>query len=432
MKIINQNPELAHLISRRSILKYGGSLAAASAILPLLSGCNDTSKASAEHSVMINAKLKKHRLPGASIAAIENGNVSWHQGFGVSNVSTQTPVNEKTLFQAASLTKPLFAYVVMQAIDRKELRLDDKLTDYVIPEDLSDNPWNYQITVRDVLQHTSGLPNWRADKNGPEKLEASFKPGTDSSYSGEAFHWLQKVMETITGSGLDVLIRDRLLVPAGLDDMSLLWTPQRDEREVYSHMFNDEDELIVSELQYIRVHGALLNEVAIKWGVPMQNWTTKDHSRAIKEMKDHTHPRLKKYDKWFWNRPGMSTIDCASSLRCTAGDYARFMCLMMDSQGRHNWKIKEETRKQMLSPQWETDIEGGVLPKGFGWGLEKRPNGIAYYHWGSNGASHKSMGFVDTSSKKGVVIMTNGPTGNEFIKDVATALLQENYVGILS
>ncbi|KTF13704.1 serine hydrolase domain-containing protein [Pseudoalteromonas sp. H105] len=430
MKTTNQKS--VNQISRRSLLKYGVSLAAAYAVLPLLSGCSSTSKASANHIAMINSMLQKHRLPGASIAVIENGYVSWHQGFGVTNVSTQIPVNEKTLFQAASLTKPLFAYVVLQAVDKQELHLDDKLTDYVIPEDLSDNPWNYQITVRDVLQHTSGLPNWRADKNGPEKLEAKFEPGTDTSYSGEAYHWLQKVMETITGSGLDVLVRERLLVPAGLEDMSLLWTPQRDEREVYSHKFNDEDILVTSELQYIREHGSLLNEVAIRWGLPMQQWTTKDHARAVKEMSEHTHPRLKKYSRWFWNRPGMSTIDCASSLRCTAGDYARFMCLMMQSENGRNWKINEQTKELMLSPQHETGSEVDDLRRGFGWSLEMRPNGIAYYHWGSNGPSHKSLAFADASRKKGVVIMTNGPTGNDFIKDVATVLLNENYTGILS
>jgi len=381
---------------------------------------------------MILAKLVEYQVPGAGIAFVENGRLAWEQGFGAKNWTTGDPVTRQTLFQAASLSKPAFAYVVMQAIDKNEIGLDDKLTKYLRPVDLKPHRWSEQITVRDVLQHTTGLQNWREDADGPDPLTPAFQPGTDSTYSGEAFHWLQRVMEQITGLGLDAMMRERLFQPAGLEDMRMLWEPGRDSREVYGHKVDAEGAIIVDDLQFIREHGPRLEEVAQRWGRPMNIWTAQDHVRAVASMRPHTHSRLKDRLAWRWGRPGAFIIDSASSLRCTAGDYARFLCLMMPGRKRAPWEITEQSRQAMLTPQFELEIEQGRLPRGFGWGLEKRDNGVAYYHWGKNGPSHISVALGDATTRKAIVIMTNGSNGNALIKDLVTSLMGEEYIGIIT
>lgn len=362
---------------------------------------------------------------------VEDAAVVWEQGFGFKNLLTRDPVTQGTLFQAASLSKPIFAYVVMGLVEHGELALDDALVDYVRPADLAEGPWGEQITVRDALQHTSGLPNWRADKDGPDPLRPAYAPGTDTSYSGEAYHWLQRVVEKVTGLGLDALMRERLFRPAALDDMAMVWDPSRDAREVFGHVFNDADELVVDDLQFIREHGGRLNEVAVRWGRPMRTWTAQDHERAALEIRPHTHPRLKDEPAWAWARPGAFIIDSASSLRSTAGDYARFVAMMMPGRGPGGGQRGEATRQRLLTPQYERpDVQGGVLPRGLGWGLEKRENGVAFYHWGKNGRSHMSVALGDATTRRGIVVMTNGSNGKALIRDVVTELMGTNYIGI--
>lgn len=381
----------------------------------------------------LEAKISEHKLPGAGLAYVESARLAWEAGFGATNIATQAKVTPHTLFQAASLTKPLFAYVVHQAIDLGELSLDDRLVDYVRPADLSPNPWNDEVTVRDALQHTTGLPNWRDHGDWIKPLDPSYQPGTDSSYSGEAFHWLQQVMERITGKGVDALMRDRLFEPGRLDDMQMHWSADRDAREVYSHELNETGDLVVRDLQYIREIGWRFHEVSERWGKPLNQWTTWDHAKAVSEMRPHTHKRLSGNPSWVWSVAGRSIIDSASSLRCTPGDYARFVCLMMPGRPREAWQVEEKTRQLMLAPQYERPtVQNGVLPRGLGWGLEKRSEGIVFYHWGKNGRSHHALALGDVAKRRGIVVMTHGTNGKAFIRDVVTGLMDQSYIGVVT
>lgn len=417
-------------LNRRDLLKAGAAISA----LPLM-GLGLTQPLWARPpsfaSDLITQKIEENKLPGAGVAFVENGELAWEGAYGVTNIATQTPVDEHTLFQAASLSKPIFAYTVFQAIDKGMLSLDDRLSDHFVPEDMADHPWAKAVTVRDALQHTAGLPNWRNDDDGPSPLMPAYEPGTDTGYSGEAYHWLQRVMEAVTGMGLDALMRELLFRPAGLDDMAMLWSPERDGREVYAHKFDEDGALIVDDFQYIREYGPRLHDVAVKWGKPMNTWTASDHQRAAREMEAPAHPRMIGLPSWRWSRPSLTTIDSASSLRTTPANFARFLSLMMPGRPRAEWQITEATRKLMLTPQYERpDVQNGVLPRGFGWGLEKGPNGIAFYHWGKNGPSHHAVAVGDPTTRRGIVVMTHGPNGKPFIREVVTRLMGQNYIGI--
>lgn len=367
----------------------------------------------------IRDAMKKHRVPGVGMAIVADGALVWEGSYGLANMDTGQPIQRNTLFQAASLTKPLFAYVVLRLVDAGQIDLDEKLIETHRPEDLGSSPWCGMITVRHVLTHQTGLPNWRSTEEESIPLEPAFEPGTGYTYSGEAFHWLQQVCELKTDLGLHELVNRYLLTPAKLTDMAMLWLPERDEREVYGHIVDDEDDTAkLSSLQFAREHGWRLNEVAEKWGVPMTQWQSKDQRAAHAEMRPYDHPRLKSRPLWHKNRPGSALIDSASSLRTTPGDYARFLTLLMKPVDLADGGLSKTLRDQMLSIQTDVSEPGPKRPVGYSWALELVEGGVAFDHWGFNQRQYISMGLGDTSNQKGIVIMTNGARGNRFMDEI--------------
>jgi len=114
-------------------------------------------------------------VPGMSIALLRNGDVVWQHGFGVRDSKTKEPVNDDTVFEAASLSKPVFAYAVMKLVDAGRFDLDKPLNEYLPGDyDVGPDPRLAQITARRVLSHTTGFPNWRG-RDG--KLKIFFTPG---------------------------------------------------------------------------------------------------------------------------------------------------------------------------------------------------------------------------------------------------------------
>lgn len=417
---------------RRTIIKGALSLSVLSALSSVHIG-SAYAQPNLDVDDFIATLVREFNLPGAGVAFVEDSSLAWHKSFGVTNVSTEQPVTQTTLFQAASLSKPIFAYVVLKAIENGELGLDDRLVEHYRPQDLIKDAFSEQVTVRDALQHTSGLPNWRPDGDGPQPLKLNYMPGTDSSYSGEAYHWLQRVMENITGEGLDVFMRKRLFEPAGFPDMQMLWSPDRDSRETYHHVIDENGTLVVDTLQYRRARGWKMQEVAEKWGLPLKQWTAEDQVRASYEIAPFVHPRLQQQPDWYWRLPTSMMINSPSSLRCTPADFARFVALMLPGRRRQPFELSESMRETMLTPQYERPyVQNGVLPRGLGWGLERRHEGVSFYHWGRNGPSHHALAVGDPMTRKGIVVMAHGPNGPAFIREVVTTLMGKNYIGVIT
>jgi CubicO group peptidase (beta-lactamase class C family)/ribosomal protein S18 acetylase RimI-like enzyme len=129
------------------------------------------------------------------------------------------PVDEGTRFEAASLTKPVFAAGVMALVDAGTLELDRPLGEYVGEPFLPDDERAASITARMVLAHTTGFPNWRED--GP--LFLRWDPGSRWGYSGEGYAYLQHVVEQVTGARIDELLAETVFGPAGMDDSGFGW-----------------------------------------------------------------------------------------------------------------------------------------------------------------------------------------------------------------
>lgn len=147
-------------------------------------------------------------IPGVSLALIKEGKVIYHQTYGLSNSMTKAPVHENTLFEAASITKPVFAYVVHRLVEKGIIDLDKPLYQYLAFDELESKEEYKLMTGRHVLRHLSGLPNWGR--------ELQNKPGTKYGYSGEGFEYLKRVVAKITGKDIEQVLKEELLDPLDL------------------------------------------------------------------------------------------------------------------------------------------------------------------------------------------------------------------------
>lgn len=349
------------------------------------------------------------RVPAIGMAVVERGEVVWTRNLGVLNAETRTPVADDTLFEDASLSKPVFAYLVLQLADQGAIDLDAPLVRYRRMDYLADHPWVDLVTARDVLHHSTGMPNWRKDPAN-EELVPAVKPGTRIDYSGEAIFWLQLVVETLTGESLDETMQRLLFGPAGMRDSSYTWSKDLAARSVYGHRAVDDEETGMPP-QMLRDTWNAAQIVADRWGKPLSSWRYADAARALPEVQAIT-------PKGLVNWPGDLLANAAASLRTTPADYARFMAVMVRSK-REPWQITDATRTAMLSKQ--IDVPGRWTDKGLGWNLEATPRGPVFYHSGSNGNIFKNFALGDLRGQRALVALTNAGSGNVLYRRVVRA-----------
>jgi CubicO group peptidase (beta-lactamase class C family) len=304
----------------------------------------------------IPALMQQAVVPGLTVALVRNGQPQLLLNFGVRNSETKQPVTDDTIFEAASLSKPVFSYAVLKLVDQGKLGLDVPLAAYLRKPYIENDGRLAKITARIVLSHRTGFPNWRGDGH---PLTINFTPGERFSYSGEGFVYLQTVVEEITGKPLNEVMSELVFTPLGMNSSSYVWRPDFDERTATGH---DAD--------------ALTNKL----------WKP-DHANA------------------------------ASSLNCTARDYALFLAAILNGAG-----LKPSTLREMETPQIAvdpactncTDHAPKALSKnifwGLGWGIEQQGNSNRLWHWGDNGA-FKCFVVADPAQKTAVVMLTDSENG---------------------
>ncbi len=170
----------------------------------------------------LTALIKEAAIPGMSIALMDSGKLVYSKAWGLKNNATADSINEQTIFEAASLTKPLVAYCALKMVEAGQIDLDMPLYRLLEYPDAADDDRYKLITARLVLSHASGFPNWRANRNGG-KLKVKYDPGSKFGYSGEGFVYLQKVMEHLTGSDLQSLVSQYIFEPLGMTRSKLVF-----------------------------------------------------------------------------------------------------------------------------------------------------------------------------------------------------------------
>ncbi|MGH9755133.1 MAG: serine hydrolase [Blastocatellia bacterium] len=301
--------------------------------------------------------MKDADLPGLSIALLRDGELVWHRGFGVMNTKTNEPVTDGAVFEAASLSKPVFAYAVLKLVDAGKFDLDKPLNQYLPGNyDVGEDPRLGQITARHVLSHTPGFPNWRP-RGGALKIH--FTPGDRFSYSGEGFVYLSKVIERITGEKFNDFMKKTVFDPLGMTNSSYVWQESYETLKTFRH-------------------------------------------NSVGEVTGRNKP---------------SQPNAAASLHTTAQDFGRFVSAILKGTGLKRETLKLMLTPQVKVSESGTNNTARTPEKlsstiswGLGWGLQTTGDGISFWHWGDNGDS-KAYIVAFERQKLGVVIFVNSVTG---------------------
>jgi CubicO group peptidase (beta-lactamase class C family) len=180
-----------------------------------------TDNALPEQDSAIEKWLQDNKVPALGIGIIENGKLQQIKVFGKRSTGNAAPYN--TIFNVASLTKPVTALVALKLVSSGKWSLDEPLTKYWTDPDIATDPRAKLLTTRLVLSHQTGLPNWRWN-NADKKLKFEFDPGTKYQYSGEGFEYLRRAMEKKFGKSLQQLAGEQIFTPLKLKDTRYTWS----------------------------------------------------------------------------------------------------------------------------------------------------------------------------------------------------------------
>jgi CubicO group peptidase (beta-lactamase class C family) len=353
----------------------------------------------------LNDKIEKltkaANVTGLAVAVFNNNKPVYQKTFGYKNIHTKEPINNETNFYGASLSKPVFAVMVMQLVEKGMLDLDKPLQAYLpkpIYEYVPTKKWhdNYEdlkvdtnytkITARMCLDHTAGFPNWRWDEPD-QKLRVKTTPGLKYGYSGEGLVYLQVVLEHLYNKPLEQMMQEQIFKPLGMNRSSYTWQPE-------------------FEKDYCVGHNAT----------------------------GQTYEKDKDND-----------ARAASTLETTFDDYISFTEAVLN-----NRLLQKQTTRLMFTQQikirsltqfgpgrfQQSNANDGIdLGYGLGWVLLQSPYGTGAFKEGhGDGFQHYSIIFP--AAGKGIIILSNSDNAESIFKelleiaigDVYTPWRWENYI----
>ena len=265
--------------------------------------------------------MRKYAVPGAALAVIQDGEITFSGAYGVRN-EQGTPMTEGVLFECASLTKSVFALLAMQEVQAGKIDLDAPIAPLLKEEPWSDDPRFMTITPRQCLSHGCGLPNWQA-----KPMDMLFDPGTKYSYSGEGYFLLQKLIEQIEGKNMNELFQERVFGKYGMESSTAYWTPA--------------------------VYAAF----------------------SVGFAKDGSIRKVRNERRVSGNAP---EPNAAWSLYSYAADYARFVQGLMNDRGG----LDERTFGEMARPQNQAD---GNIDWGLGFGMPRADRNVLWHWGDNSG-----------------------------------------------
>lgn len=183
--------------------------------------------------------MKRANIVGLSIAVVNQAKSVYQRALGLRDREAALRVDSNTVFEAASLTKPVFAYLVMGLAKEKLLDLDTPLYHYLEYGDIAHDPRHKLITARMVLSHSSGLPSGRSGC----RLEFVYDPGAYFNYSPEGYFYLQLVVEKLLNKKLDYIMKERVFEPLHMAHSSLVWTEAIEKNYTIGYDYSAEKRL---------------------------------------------------------------------------------------------------------------------------------------------------------------------------------------------
>jgi CubicO group peptidase (beta-lactamase class C family) len=308
--------------------------------------------------------LKQKNIPALGIGYIEDGKIKQTNVFGDLEKGRKAPKN--TIWNVASLTKPITAIVALKLIDKGELSLDEPVYKSYIDSDLKDDIRVRKLTPRIILSHQTGFSNWRGNnENG--KLSFEFEPGTNYQYSGEGYEYLRKVMEHKLNKSLEQLAKELIFEPLQMNDTKFFWDSSVDSTR-FAKWHNTDNELY--------------------------------------EMYNNT------------------TVNAADDLLTTVEDYSKFLNYMINGAG-----LSEDIWNEMSADQVRIN-ERKHFGLGWWVDENINANGdFALVHGGDDIGVHCIV-FMLPKTKKGLLIFTNSDDGISAYFELIEHYLKEDAKGI--
>ena len=328
-------------------------------------------------SLMIDNFIETYRryygVTGVSVALVKDEKVIYHKNFGVKNNLTKELVDDSTLFEAASITKSVFAFAVMRLAERGVIDLDKPLHEYLEFKNVAEDERYKLITARIVLSHKTGMENWAFGgpggwRNGG-KTKLNFNPGEKFGYSGEAYNYLGRVLEKITGNKLNQILQEEVLTPFGMTNTYFSNNEKLEKAAAVGH----------------------INSFPMFFGII-----------------DFPSP--------------------ASSMHTEAKDFSKFMIGLLNKKG-----LSEKTYAEMWKPVTSVPKEEIIYENGWkqdvslGFFVEDSPHGKIIGHGGNNGDFHCKFGIVPEKNV-GFAIYTNNNAGDKLFRAIERFLLFGNTV----
>jgi len=349
--------------------------------------------------------LRLARVPSYVMARVQGDQVTTKAG-GVLRVATSERAGPDTIYAAASLTKPVFAYAFLGLVREGRISLDAPIGEY-LPLPNPDDPRGARILVRHLLSHSSGWRNWR--NTAAQQLVAEFDPGSAWSYSGEGFFFLQRVAERVSGRPIGRILRERVFDPLGMTQSSLLPTEAMRPRRAVGHDRSGQPGRVFGADQ-----AAELERMTAERGGTVDDVTVEDAEAAMK-VASPTLPVL----------PNFMSPNVAASLLTTATDYGRFLRHLVTARRRRD--PAAAIVDLMMTPQVRCNE---VVQWGLGAGLEDVAGSRCAWQWGDN-PGFKNYMCADPAREDAIVVFSNGDRGQNVYERIVRAETGADHPGFL-
>ncbi|NQZ77843.1 MAG: serine hydrolase [Ekhidna sp.] len=305
--------------------------------------------------------MKQMQIPGLSMAIFNEKGIIHSATKGYADIEGEVLVDNQTIFEAASLSKPLFAYLFMKYVENGTIDLDTPLYTYLPNPDIAHDERYKKITARMALSHTSGFPNWRSDYED-NKLFISFDPGSAYQYSGEGFQYVAEVLAQLLATDDEGLEREfQTTIAKPLDMIQTQFVPKSNELNKKATPYKEGNRLKQSEQEGI--FGAAFSV----------------HSEAL--------------------------------------DFSKWLIALLNEEGLSEESFQELFKEQIKLK--DQDAEAWTL----GFGKYVTEDGVFYGHGGNN-LGFTSAFFIDRDTQHGAVVFTNANQVSSFLVDYFLFLIE--------
>ncbi|RSK40415.1 serine hydrolase domain-containing protein [Mangrovimonas spongiae] len=328
----------------------------------------------------IESRMKALNVAGVSISVFNNNKILWSKGYGKKNKETGEDVNKHTLFQAASISKPIASVAAFKLIEENKLSLNENVNSKLIRWQIPDNEFTKteKVTLRRIMSHTSGLGTsgfqgynkkdsiptlleilQGSEITNSEPVRVVQKPGESELYSGGGMQVLQMLIEDVTKKEFPKFLNTIILKPTKMNNSSFVYP-------------------LSKKLERLTANGYNKNSNVIDGGY-------------------HIYPEK-----------------AAAGLWTTPTDLALFMIALGKSyRGEDNNLLSQESAKTMMT---RVPNAGGI-----GIGLDGKGEAFRFRHTGGNaGFVCYAVSFADTG--RGAVVMTNSDNGFPLIHEIIRAI----------